>query len=319
MNTDNVTQLNSSRMNTLGKFTSKQIKIDDFLNISPVWCQREVGFRKSKTKKLLTKMFYESHLDVAVFVYPDGTQVCGNGNTRAQCWREMIDEGGDSLTYVPSHVNVTYYDVSDDEYAKRLYYTFDSDASVEKSPDKITGTFRNVGLSFNTAKLAKGLFGKSIAYASLGRESNPNNTRAMDYFEIVKDFKDELVALDSIGMRKHWDSGMICAALMMFKRHGTNNIRLISGLSQFNEERKNGSSRKSGADGITSILEEYDSKRLFEQRGTDGITFPRVLDFLIFCLEKHMENPNKHFNYRRPSESTGRGRRQNCFENFWDE
>ena len=307
-----------SRKNTKGMFTTAQIEIDKFLEVPPVFCQREVDFRKTKTKKMLIKKFFLSHLDVAIFRYPDGREVVGNGNTRAQCWRECIDAGQD-LENIPTHVNVTYYDVKNDDEAKGLYYTFDSDESVEKGPDKITGTFKSLGLSFNTVKLAKGTFGKSISYATLGRDSNPTHSKSVDYFEIVKDFKEELTALDSLNIKKHWDAAMICAALMMFKRHGVGNVRLISGFNQFNEERKNASSKKEGADGITSILEEYDSKRIFEQRGTDGITFPRVLDFLICCLEKHMEDPTKQFNYRRPSEGRGKGKRQNCFETFWDQ
>tara|TARA_R110002110_G_scaffold215400_1_gene429242 strand:- start:555 stop:1514 length:960 start_codon:yes stop_codon:yes gene_type:complete len=299
------------------KPVTKWIPISDFLELDPVFCQRQTDFRKAKTKRLLKKKFFASHLDVAVFKYPNGEEVRGNGNTRAVCWREFVEE--DLAELVPAHVNATIYLVKNDEEAKQLYYTFDSDESVEKAPDKITGVFRALGLSFNTAKIAKGNIGKSLQYCSAGRDSHPSSSRRLDWFEIIKDYKQELITIDKLKLKKHFDSHIICASLMMLKRHGVSNIRLALGLEQLNERRKGAQSPKTGTDGITYILEEWDTNKVFEQKGTDGISFPRQQDFLLYCFEKWMaeENVTK---YRRPSEgkAPGRGRRQSTYETFWD-
>ena len=105
---------------------------------------------------------------------------------------------------------------------------------------------------------------------------------------------------------------------MMLKRHGTKNERLLEGLEQLNARRKGPQDPKTGTDGITRILEEWDTNRLFEHKGTDGTSMPRQQDFLICCFEKWMEKEN--INYRKPSEGrrTGKGRRKNAYDTFWD-
>ena len=291
--------------------------IDDFLSLPPVFCQRQTDFRKPKTKNLLKKRFFQTHLDVAVFVYPNGKKVRGNGNTRAVCWHEFKAEKCEHL--VPENVIATFYPVQDDDDAKALYYTFDSDQSVEKAPDKITGVFRALNVSFNTAKIAKGNIGKSLQFCSAGRESNSIASRGLDWFAIIEDFREELLTLDKIRPKKHFDANIICAALMMLKRHGVTNRRLLSGLQQLNARRKGAQDPRSATDGVTKILEEWDTNKIFEHKGTDGISMPRQQDFLLYCFEKWMDEENVK-TYRRPSEgrTTGKGRRKNAYEAFWD-
>jgi len=299
----------------------EKMPIDEFMALPPVFCQRQTDYRAPKIKKLLKKRFFPSHLDVAVFEYPCGARVKGNGNTRDVCWKEFKEDGDYHI--IPSHVKATIYQVSNDDEARDLYYTFDSDDSVEKAPDKITGVYRALGLSFNTAKIAKGNIGKSLQYCSDGRDSNSTSSRSLDWFEVIKDFKDELTTLDKLRPKKHFDANIICAALMMLKRHGTTNPRLIKGLKQLNDKRKGAQDPKDGTDGITKILEEWDVNKIFEHKGTDGISMPRQQDFLICCFEKWMAD-EKVIIYRRPSEckpgsaQRGKGRRKNAYETFWD-
>jgi hypothetical protein len=294
----------------------EKMPVEDFMALPPVFCQRTVKFRAPKTKKLLKKKFYLSHLDVAIFEYPNGSRVKGNGNTRDVCWEEFIEEGMCEL--VPEFVNATIYPVANDEEAKALYYTFDSDDSVEKAPDKISGVFFAKNLIFNNTKLAKGNVGKSLYFASTGRPSN-NNPKTTDWFKIVEDFAEELKAFDGIDPRKIWDSNLICAALMMLKRHGTKNARLLEALRQINDGVKGAQHPQHGTDGATFILEEWTTYKIFEQRGTDGISFPKQQDFLIYSLEKWMAL-EKIRHYRRPSgrSAAGKGCRKNAWETFWD-
>lgn len=317
--------LSKPKMNVIGMTNHRKVEqpetewmpIDDFFTLLAVFCQRQTDFRKPKTKKLLKKKYFQTHLDVAIFEYPDGRRVRGNGNTRAVCWEEFGQEGLENL--IPSHVNATIYPVKDDDEAKKLYYTFDSDLSVEKTPDKITGVFRALGMSFNTRRFAKGGIGKSLEYCSSGRNSNPSSSRNLDHFAVIEDFKDELSTLDKINLKKHFDANIICAALMMLKLHGTANPRLLAGLDQLNDRRKGSQDPKTGTDGITKILEEWGTNKIFEQKGTDGISMPRQQDFLLWCFEKWMRD-EKVGNYRRPSQGrSGKGCRKNAYETFWED
>tara|TARA_Y100000310_G_scaffold340677_1_gene437289 strand:- start:5235 stop:6197 length:963 start_codon:yes stop_codon:yes gene_type:complete len=291
--------------------------IEDFLDTPPVFCQRQTEYRAPKIKKLLEERFFESHLEVAIFEYPSGKRVRGNGNTRADIWSAMKEDGG--FENIPDHVQATVYYVKNDEDAKKLYYTFDSDDSVEKSPDKITGVYRALGLhgKFNNTKIAKGTIGKSLSYASFNRESN-KPTSQTNWFEIIEDFKEELLTLDKLGPKKIFDSNIICASLMMLKQHGTTNKRLIDGLKQLNSGAKGAQCPNTGTDGITFILEEWTTNNIFEAKGTDAFSYPRQQDFLLYCFERWMDKKNVKI-YRRPSEGrTGKGRRKSLYDSFWE-
>ena len=314
---NNVFQLNPTYKQVSQPETS-WMPIEDFLDLKPVFCQRQTEYRMSKIKKLLKARFFQSHLDVAVFKYPCGKMVRGNGNTRAECWKAFIDE--DELGLVPENVNAVIYNVEDDEEAKKLYYTFDSDDSVEKNPDKITGVYRALGIHgrFNLPKIAKGGIAKSLQYASLNRSCNPASVRDLNWFEIINDFKEELLALDGLSPKPIFDSHIICASLMMFKRYGVNNKRLLEGLGTLNASIKGPQHPKYGTDGITAILEEWSVDKYFEIKATDGISFPRQQDFLLYCFEKWMKNQNVT-TYKRPSEGKpGKGKRQSLYDAFWE-
>ena len=141
----------------------------------------------------------------------------------------------------------------------------------------------------------------------------------IDWFAVIDDFKDELLKLDSIRpKKKHFDVHLICAALMMLKKYGVGNVRLLEGLMQLNDRRKGVQCPREGTDGITAILEEWTTHKLFDPLGTDGIAFPRQQDFLLYCFEKWMAQENVK-KYRRPSEkkTKGRGCRKNIYETFW--
>jgi hypothetical protein len=290
--------------------------IDNFFNLEPVFCQRQTNYRAPKIKRLLKKQHFQSHLDVAVFEYPDGTRVKGNGNTRDVCWKDFKEDG--LYEYIPSHVNATIYFVANDDEAKALYYTFDSDDSVEKTADKITGVYRALNLTFNNDKIAKGNTGKALEYASATRRSNSVNSRNPDWFAIVEDFKDELTAFDAIGPKKIYDATLTCASLMMLKRHGTKNKLLLTGLKQLNDKSKGAQHPKFGTDGITKILEEWTTHALFEDKQTSGVAFPKQLDFVLWCFEKWMNKTNA-IRFRKPTGklNKGRGCRRDVYETFW--
>jgi len=318
--TDNVVSFDHKKYRPVKQPVVEIVPINDFMTIPPVYCQRQTQFRKVTTKKLLKKKWYPTHAAVEIFEYPDGRRVCANGNTRAACWKDFEEEG--SFELIPEHVIATIYPVNNDEEAKGLYYTIDSADSVEKNPHKITGVFRSFNMlhKLKSKVFAKGGVAKSLEYCSAGRESG--NSKPLNWFSIIEDFKEEIIALDAInpitGQTGHYDVNIICAALMMLKRHGSKNTRLLSGLKQLKNGDKGSQSKAQGTDGITKILEEWQTHKQFERIGTNGDDFPPQQDFLIWCFEKWMSAENCKI-YRKPSAGIGKGCRANFYETFWDD
>ena len=292
----------------------EHLPIEDFLSMPPVFCQRQVEYRFAAVRKRLKAEHFSTHLQVDVFEYPDGKRVVGNGNTRSAIWASCIRDGDDAD--IPSHVSAAIHFVENDEAAKKLYYTIDSVDAVEKTPDKITGVFRALGLSFDSKRLAKGQISKSLQYA-VENSGAALSTSRMDWFKAVEFYKDELICLDKVGLNKYFNVHVICSFLMMLKRHGTNSPRLIEGITNYKNRFTQSGSPRSGYDGITTIINEENNKKIFDNGFlTDGISFPKQQDFLIYCLEKWMEHANIH--YRSPSTKRGSGCRRCAYENFWD-
>jgi len=325
--TDNVEELfpdkeNEKNTNIIDiKSTQKTelMDIDTFLALGPVFCQRETRFRIKKIKKILLKGYLPQHIEVDIFEYPDDTRVIGNANTRRDIWEEWqtANEG-----CVPSHVSATIHNVKNDEEARTMYFTYDSDESVEKTADKITGVYRALDLKFEnpTSKIAKGHIVKALEFASNQRASNPTNTRSSyDMFEIVSDFQNELKVFDSYGITIG-NNHTLTAFLMALKLYGCDDPKLKRALERLRDEEKYASSKK-GTDGITKMIEECKQNSIFPDGfKTDSITFPRQLDFFLYCIDKYRSD-EQVTRFRRPAENgkVKRGARANLYWTWWGE
>jgi len=299
------------------------VTLEEFSEYRAISCQRDVELRANRVKKMLKKKWLQTHGMGDVVEYPDGSRDRINGNTRVYAWTQPYDGP------VPSHINVTVYPVKNEEEAKALYYTIDSSDAVEKSRDKITGFYRQLGLQFNTRKIAAGNIVKCLEYAAWNTTSQRDvhgakSPTQVDARDAVEYFQDELVALDSIGFKgsnKSFNTSVITAFLMSLKTFGASNERLLSGLMKLKNQERGPSSPKTGTDGITKIIEECIEKKQFsEGLKTDAIALPRQLDFFLYCITKFMEGENVK-QYRRPSSagSTGKGRRASLYTTWWDD
>ena len=302
--------------------SNETVTLEEFSSYEAISCQRDVEIRAQRLGKILKKRWLKTHGIADVVEYPDGRRERINGNTRAYLWNQPSYKGP-----IPSHMRLTVYSVKNDEEAKALYYTIDSSDAVEKNKDKITGYYRQLGLVFDTRKIAIGQIVKVMEYAAWNtppqRDTNgPVPTSRVDRFEAVRCFQEELKALDSIGFKgsnKVFKNHLITAALMALKTYGATNERLLSGLRQLEALERGPSSPKKGTDGMTKIIEEYLEKNQFpDGLSTDDVSLPRQLDFFLYCFCKYMDDENVR-QYRRPSSegTAGRGRRQSLYTTWW--
>jgi hypothetical protein len=295
--------------------------LEEFVAMPCIAFQRDVEQRSKRVAKLLKKKWLPTHGDVDAVVYPDGRHERINGNTRAYLWVDD-DYGGP----IPSHVQLTLYSVENEEEAKELYYTLDSQEAVEKTKDKLTGYFRALNLVFNTTRLARGGIVKSLEYASWNRptqrdeDGSPLSTRQLGGFEAVVDFKEELEALDKIvftGSNPAFNTTTISAMLMALKTYGPTNERLIEGLKRLKKQEQKASGPSTPTDGMTHILKEMANKKHFPNGLlTDGVSLPLQLDFFLYCFVKWMEYET-FVQYKRPSPKNKRGRKS-FYTNWWE-
>jgi hypothetical protein len=263
---------------------------------------------------------------VDIFRYPNGEQVIANGNTRSWVWKELMK--GKMEHQVPDKVFATIYDVKNKKEAEDLYYTMDSQSSVEKTNDIITGIYRKLGF-LNTLvnqKIKRGYIIKSLEFAAKNKpyfdKDEYRHNKPAAFGKIVLDFKDEILTLDAINPKyagSAFDTHITCAALMALNRYATDPVktqRLISGLQNISNDDRGPVSKSKGADGITFLLMEYDKKKIFQKRPTDDVSMPEILDFVLYCLEKWIDGANIK-KYAKPSPEKGKGCRKSIWETYW--
>lgn len=291
--------------NNISMSCIEEMSYSEFSKLEPVFCQRNEQLRKRTTSKLLKKRFLPTTLEVALARYPDGDLVILNGNTRQAIWK-------DGLLPKPPKIFATIYDVKNDDDAKALYNTFDSSAAVETTKHKLQGVFRTNNLSFDSPKIQKGSIVKPLQYASA---DNPDIQDPKNFFEVVPYFKDELLALDKFGCSK-LDVTLICAILMLLKFHGTTNDRLNKGIRNLIKGYNEGKDEY-GYDGVGFIIKEWEAGHYLGEKGTDGKSLPKQLDFVLWSFEKWM-NRERIQKFKGPSDDVGKGKRSNVYETFWD-
>lgn len=188
--------------------------IEDFLNIATFPANRDVVERSKKTVTLLTTPMYK-HSEIDLMFYTGETcfqpahfvknqYYVLNGNTRQHIWNthfkgELINNKLPSIS-IPKEIIFNLYEFNDPFEALATYYTIDSDDSVEKKPEKITGAFRALNIlnrlvckKFKTGSVATALhiacpFGNSkITYRVPG---------VNDLLEQVKNLENEIVEFD---------------------------------------------------------------------------------------------------------------------------
>ncbi len=298
-------------MNTLTKPAHDVMTIEEFLKIPTFSENRAVVKRSRNIAKILSnpKTQTQTHFNVDIVTYIDKTgeeitQVV-NGNTRKYIWQNK-------MAPVPTHLIATKYNVKDEQEAKVLYDSFDSDLSVEKNPAKVTGQYRKLGLegAFNNNTLANGNIVKALEAATM---YDPNVSDFKNVAETVSYFADELLVLDEY-MTPLFKGQHIALALILLKRYTIKNSHLLKGLKHLGHRGCYKNDIDTGEkDGVFYLWTEWDAKKVVPE-GNDGTSFPIQLDFMLYCMTIWMD---KEFVTKRGY--TKCESRKRTYVNYWND
>ena len=268
---------------------TKQLSIQEFLNIPPVKSQRSVESHSGKIKKFLKENSYKqlpTLLDVQIAVFPDGDQQLLNGNTRSYIWSNPAKFGVD----VPMHVRAHYYNVVDEQDAVNLYLSFDNQKASETGNDKITGAFRMNDMDIVTPPFKSGNIMSALLAACRGRSIDTK-----DIYAMVSYYKNEIVMIDKLdwrfrgtksSMKTTWPS-IVAGSLMMLKKYGTNNDVLNEMLGRLASNKGGGNVSKDAVDVILNVWQTGRGKGVnFATDTNSGEHLTLQLDFILYCLEK---------------------------------
>ena len=268
---------------------------------------RRIEINRDETRRLKKVNFLRTHIpshdEISLFIIPKPFTIelekgeslrvepgveLSNGNTR----REFYTQNPECLPSTDLVANV-YYIRTAEEY-KKMYYSYDSQDSVEATSDKIQGALSllNVNVTSTVAKGGNYATALKIAYG----DSKANA------LTLVSSFKKEIELLDKVGMFSPQDKSlsfqtMYALGLVAAKYWGEPNSsyeRMVSGLQSlatFRSDDANWSG--SNWDGITAICREVsmgDKGWIPEGllKKTNYAAIAPQMDFMLYCFEKYM-------------------------------
>ena len=297
----------------------------EFLAIPAVHCQRDLTHRVRGLKKRLASLEAPHQLvHIGIYLcdvdgYKQGDMVVLDGNGRQFVWKNHSMD-----VQLPTALFATMYGLKSKTDAKKIYDMLDSQAAVEKTHEKITGFYRELGFPpFVTKNLQTGRIVKMLEYCSYGRPySKPNPGYNKDHLVILQDFEKQLFAIDAIGFTKPsvYQGTIATALLMALKKHEDNPAKLAlltTAMERMRDVEIGASKRNTGTDGVTKIILEYKANDIFPSGfGTNAKELPVQLDFILYCLEKFMKN-EMVTKYVRPNGREGRGNRKNIYLSYF--
>lgn len=294
--------------------------INEFIALPEVFCQRDTQLRVKAAAKRLSENLQPTHLDVKLAEYPDGSYVVIDGNTRRLAWAEKL------VPVIPNYVMATIYEVENDNDAKNLYETLDSQLAVERSDNRLQSGMKIVwgdrlkNLKSSTIKGGKFLNGLKYASLKLLLDSGKQLGWRSDIdtmvlalrtysFEIEK--IDELIWNNGEELRTH--QNQITAMLLILKKYEHLYMlpgyeSLLEGLKhwlrcdrlplerEFHEKTKmfkiagTHPTYRNQVDPIT-FMNNYDwSSSSVNVKGASGIDVKYTLDIYLYCLDKFVKN-----------------------------
>ena len=300
------------------KVTHKQMPTNQFISLPEVFCQRDTELRVTAAAKRLKQNLQPTHLDVKLARYPDGKLVVIDGNTRRLAWER-------NLAPKPNEVHATIYDVIDDNQAKDLYETLDSQLAVERSANRLQSAIKIVWKDTPTvlksSTIKNGNFLNGIKYASkdlflndgklLGWKGNIDTAvLALRTYQFEINEIDKLIWNEEEELKTH--QNQITAMLLILKKyhhlyHTQGYETLLEGLKHWLRcdrlpmdrvfHKKNQrytvkgthSKYRNQVDPIT-FMNNYDWRSLgFDVKGASGTDIPYTLDKYLYCLDNFMK------------------------------
>jgi len=288
---------------------------DEFASIPAIFCNRDWLQRCNQVAELLNEKPNSTQLDVALMIYPDGHIEIGDGNTRAYCW-----ETGKAPR--PATLFAKVHHVANQDEARAIYNSYDSDKSVEKSSHKFTGAFRELNMNIQSKNMKKGtaLVNTMLdAVRHYPDASFPKVTKNPKFIiESSRLFKNELLKMDEIiysfeqqRIKVKPSTILKTVILMLMKKYGINNQKLFDGIDQLFKGRCLWSGNGQPTDGVSFLNKELERHHYTPQSTRHQLE--EQLDFYLTCFIRWMDDEQMTI-YRRPNE--GRGPYRNFYNGF---
>lgn len=140
----------------------------------------------------------------------DGDLCKVDGHTRALLW-----ERGQLRR--PTSVIAKVFRCASREELNALYATYDTQDAAETLYDRVTGAYRECGLTLTSQRLRAGTIvdALSIAARGIARSTERNREDEFDVYAAVANFAKELALLDSVNPQtEYFPTGIVAAALL---------------------------------------------------------------------------------------------------------
>lgn len=169
-----------------------------------------------------------------------------NGHTRALLWeRGQLRQ--------PTSVIVKVFRCVSRAELNALYATYDTQLAAETLYDRVTGAYRECGLTLTSQRLRAGTIvdALSIATRGIARSTERNREDEFDVYAAVANFARELVMLDSVNPQtEYFPTGIVAGALLSLAEH-PQSLKFFEHLSD-----RKGSKRAGDPDPVEAVLDE---------------------------------------------------------------
>lgn len=218
--------------------------------VAPNPIQRNTEERAKKAVRGHLKHSSPTQKHVHAARLPGGTLIKLDGHTRGLLWATgRLDQ--------PDFVEVILYDVESPEEAIALYKHFDNPAAAENAVDRLSGAFRNNGITPISTLLSKG--GITSAFLLIDYSAS--------IYEMVKKWKKELELLDQLDLhQKQMPSTLVCAALLTLRKHGQAAVNFWETYARNGGVKSNGA--ECGVEQLTKIVNSLRDRKRLAASGT---------------------------------------------------
>lgn len=320
----------------IGDLEFANIPMEEFLNLPPIYTQRNSPARVSKMRSTFDNAYMNNRADtlaeVAIgiaevdIVDPDSGAKLKKGDitivdacTRQHYWKTFPE----TQKHHQNGLTARIHRLFSAEDVDAAYYPYNNAKSAENKADVLQGLNRKYGFTPKQTVISKGGFGSALSYAS----TNPKEPKEKkDVFEAYDMFFDALKRLDGLpkgsvygltkpAMGSLKAQSIIGACLLALKEHpgNVNVMSFIERLSTITAEDLNTIMTESKeADPVEIVALEYSgfsrSRKGFDPakqdmgwlNGVAGSTkmadIRPQMNFILYHISKYINSPNKKIN-----------------------
>ena len=272
--------------------------------IKPVKINRDTEPRLKKVSKLLGKKYLPTHslIIVGKVIKPFGRYKVGDyfrfdGNTRFNVYESKPE-------LIPTTpFLVVIYDVDSLEDMKDIYYSIDSQNSVEKSNEKITGIHRFRNYIPHSPVVAKGNYKRAVEIACrYGNNDKGVYLQTSDFYDVQLPYHWEVLThLDKLGIENtkkqnpdtRYSPVMLGCLLMVGKKYGVNHKRFTlmynnfkKGITQINNDKV--------IDGVSYVYSTLYGRYSETWTKADSYNIAKnpICTTALYCFDAFMRNEN---------------------------